>query len=172
MILDAYTGRARTWFAGLSQRERMLVLAAGGLVAIALLYFALVLPLQTMTGRREARVEQKSADLAWMRQVAPAVASAAAAGGAEDVPTGESLVVLVDRTAREAGLGAALRDQSPNGEAGLRLRLESAAFDQLIEWLARLQERHGVAIEAANFDATGAPGLVNASLTLAHPAGS
>ena len=96
----------------------------------------------------------------------------AAAGGATDVATGESLVVLVDRTAREAGLGTALRDQSPNGEAGLRLRLEAAAFDRLIEWLGQLQERHGVAIEAANFDATGNPGLVNASLTLAHPAGS
>ena len=33
-------------------------------------------------------------------------------------------------------------------------------------------DRHGVAIEAANFDATGNPGLVNASQTLAHPAGS
>jgi len=172
MNLDAYPGRLRTWLAGLSQRERTLVLGAGGLTAAALLYLVLVLPLQSMTGRREARVEQKSADLAWMRQVAPAVTAAAAAGGAADVPTGESLVVLVDRTAREAGLGAALRDQSPNGEAGLRLRLEAAAFDSLVEWLGRLQERHGVAIEAANFDATGNPGLVNASLTLAHPAGS
>jgi general secretion pathway protein M len=171
MILDAHIGRLRAWLAGLSQRERTLVLAAGGVVAAALLYFALVLPLQSMTSRREARVVQKSADLAWMRQVAPAV-TAAAAGGATDVATGESLVVLVDRTAREAGLGTALRDQSPNGEAGLRLRLEAAAFDRLIEWLGQLQERHGVAIEAANFDATGNPGLVNASLTLAHPAGS
>ena len=172
MKLDTYTGRLRIWLARLSQRERTLVLAAGGLAAIGLLYLALVMPLQAMTGRREARVEQKSADLAWMREVAPAVTAAAAAGGAADVPTGESLVVLVDRTAREAGLGSALRDQSPNGEAGLRLRLEAAAFDALIEWLGRLQEGHGVAIEAANFDATGSPGLVNASLTLAHPAGS
>ena len=80
--------------------------------------------------------------------------------------------MLVDRTAREAGLGAALRDQSPNGPSGLRLRLEAASFDTLIEWLGRLQERHGVDIEAANFDATGNPGLVNASLTLSHPAAS
>lgn len=172
MSLDAYTARLRSWFTGLSPRERTLVFAAGGLAAAALLYLILVLPLQTMTGRREARVERKAADLAWMRQVAPEVAAAAAAGGATDGPTGESLVVLVDRTAREAGLGAALRDQSPNGEAGLRLRLEAAAFDSLVEWLGRLQERHGVAIEAANFDATGAPGLVNASLTLAQPAAS
>ncbi len=161
---------ARAWLANLSGRERNLVLAAAGVAALALLYLVLVLPLQTMATRREARVEQKAADLAWMRQVAPAVAAAAATGGGAASATGESLVVLVDRTAREAGLGAALRDQSPSGETGLRLRLEAAAFDTLIEWLGGLQERHGVTIEAANFDATGNPGLVNASVTLAHTA--
>jgi general secretion pathway protein M len=170
MNIDALVGRARAWLAGLSQRERTLVLAAGAVAAVAVLYLVLVLPLTTMASRREASVERKAADLAWMRQVAPAVTAAAHSGGATDVPTGESLVVLVDRTAREAGLGGALRDQSPNGQNGLRLRLESAAFDTLVEWLGRLQQRHGVRIEAANFDATGNPGLVNASVTLAHPA--
>jgi general secretion pathway protein M len=172
MKIDALIGRARAWFAGLSQRERMLVLAAGAVAAVAVLYLAFVMPLTTMASRREARVERKAADLAWMRQVAPAVTAAAQTGGAVGAPTGESLVVLIDRTAREAGLGGALRDQSPNGENGLRLRLEAAAFDTLVEWLGRLQQRHGVHIEAANFDATGNPGLVNASLTLAHPAAS
>ena len=172
MSIQAQVDRLRGWLAGLSQRERTLVYAAFGAAAIALLYIALIMPLQTMTNRREARVERKSADLAWMRQAAPSVAAAAATGGATDAPTGESLVVLVDRTAREAGLGGALRDQSPDGEAGLRLRLEAAAFDTLIEWLGQLQERHGVSIEAANIDATGNPGLVNASVTLAQSASS
>src|SRR4030095_7009495 len=104
--------------------------------------------------------------------VAPAVTAAAQTGGAVDAPTGESLVVLVDRTAREGGLRGAPRAQSPNGEAGLRLRLEAAAFDTLVEWLGQLQQRHGVHIEGANFDATGNPGLVNASVTLAPPAAS
>ena len=58
MSLDAYTARLRSWFTGLSPRERTLVFAAGGLAAAALLYLILVLPLQTMTGRREARVER------------------------------------------------------------------------------------------------------------------
>jgi len=74
--------------------------------------------------------------------------------------------VLVDRTGREAGLGAAIRDQSPSGEHGLRLRLEAASFDVLITWLASLQQQHGVSVDAATIDAGAAPGLVNASLTL------
>jgi general secretion pathway protein M len=158
----------RDWLAGLAPRERNLVYAAGGLVIIALLYFVLVLPITTMAAKRAARVEQKTADLAWMRQVAPQVAAAAAAGAGAS--SGESLVVLVDRTGREAGLGGALRDQSPSGDQGLRLRLEAASFDVLVVWLASLQQQHGVKVEAATIDATATPGLVNASLTLTHGA--
>jgi general secretion pathway protein M len=158
----------RDWLAGLAPRERNLVYAAGGLVIIALLYFVLVLPITTMAAKRAARVEQKTADLAWMRQVAPQVAAAAAAGASAG--SGESLVVLVDRTGREAGLGGALRDQSPSGDQGLRLRLEAASFDVLVVWLASLQQQHGVKVEAATIDATATPGLVNASLTLTHGA--
>ena len=158
----------RDWLAGLAPRERNLVYAAGGLVIIALLYFVLVLPVTTMAAKRAARVEQKTADLAWMRQVAPQVAAAAAAGAAAG--SDESLVVLVDRTGREAGLGGALRDQSPSGDQGLRLRLEAASFDVLVVWLASLQQQHGVKVEAATIDATATPGLVNASLTLTHGA--
>jgi general secretion pathway protein M len=158
----------RNWLAGLAPRERNLVYAAGGLAIIALLYILLVLPITTMAAKRAARVEQKTADLAWMRQVAPQVAAAAAAGAAAG--SGESLVVLVDRTGREAGLGSALRDQSPSGDQGLRLRLEAASFDVLVVWLASLQQQHGVKVEAATIDATATPGLVNASLTLTHGA--
>jgi type II secretory pathway component PulM len=92
------------------------------------------------------------------------LAAGAAAG------SGESLVVLVDRTGREAGLGGALRDQSPSGDQGLRLRLEAAPFDVLVVWLASLQQQYGVKVDAATIDATAAPGLVNASLTLTHGA--
>jgi general secretion pathway protein M len=157
---------AREWLDNLAPRERNLVYLAGALLAIALVCFVLVMPLRTMTAKSAARVAQKSADLAWLRQVAPQAMAAAAAGGA--AAGDESLVVLVDRTGRQAGLGTALRDQSPSGEHGLRLRLEAAPFDVLVTWLVTLQQQYGVTIETASIDAAGAPGLVNASLSLAH----
>lgn len=157
----------RHWLGGLSARERNLVYLASVLVAVGIVYFALVLPVTSAAAERAARVEQKMADLAWMRQVAPQVMAAAAAGGGA-ASSAESLVVLVDRTGRQAGLGSAIRDQSPSGEHGLRLRLEAASFDVLVTWLVVLQQQHGVSVDAATFDAGTAPGLVNASLTLVH----
>ena len=156
----------RQWLEGLAPRERNLVYAAAGLIAVALVYLIVVLPVTTAAKHRAARIEQKSADLAWMRQVAPQVAAANAAG--DTAAGGESLVVLIDRTGREAGLGTAIRDQSPSGEHALRLRLEAAQFDVLVVWLTNLQQQYGVRVEAATIDAAGAPGLVNASLTLSN----
>ncbi len=158
----------RAWLDGLQERERRLVYVAAGFGAIALLYLVLVLPFQTVNQRAQQRVERKQVDLAWMREVAPRVAQAA--GSAPAGASGESLVVLVDRTAREAGLGDSLRDQSPDQNKSLRLRLEGVPFDAMIAWLASLQTQYGVSVEAAAVDGTG-PGLVNASLTLSRPAG-
>jgi general secretion pathway protein M len=79
--------------------------------------------------------------------------------------------VLIDRTARECGLGTALTGQTPNGETGIRVRLESAAFDVLVKCLGQLQQVHAVTIESATFDRTAKPGLVNANLVLNRAAG-
>ena len=156
----------RDWFDNLSERERNLVYAAGALVAVALVYLVLVLPFQTSGKRMAARVAQKTAALAWMQASAPQ--AMAAAGAAQAGGGGDSLVVLVDRTAREAGLGNSLRDQSPDGNNGLRLRIEAASFDALITWLASLQQQYGVSIESATVGASTAPGFVNATLSLKH----
>lgn len=152
----------RDWVDSLSARERNLVYVAGGLLSIALIYVVLVMPFQVSGKKMAARVQQKSADLAWMQASAP---QAMAAAGIAQSAGGESLVVLVARTAREAGLGEALRDQSPDGNAGLRLRIEAASFDTLVTWLGSLQQQYGVTIESATIDAA-APGLVNATLSL------
>ncbi|MGB7740562.1 MAG: type II secretion system protein M [Steroidobacteraceae bacterium] len=153
----------RDWFDNLNARERNLVYVAGALVGIALVYLVLVLPFQTSSKKMAARVAQKTADLAWMQASAPQAMAAAGVAQAG----GDSLVVLVDRTAREAGLGTSLRDQSPDGNNGLRLRIEGASFDALVTWLANLQQQYGVSIESATVGAA-APGLVNATLSLKH----
>lgn len=157
----------RHWFEGLAPRERRLVYAAAALAAIALLYAGVALPLEHLHAKQSARVERKAADLAWMRQAAPRVAAITARGGGAGH---ESLVVLIDRTGRESGLGSAIRDQNPSGENGMRLRIEGASFDTMVTWLASLQQQYGVSVSDATIAATTAPGLVNASITLTHGA--
>jgi len=147
----------------LSERERRLV-TIGGVAAVVLLLLGVLLPLDRSVSRAEERVGQKQADLAWMQSVTPELANA---GPVTARPaTQDSLIVVVDRSAREAGLGGSLTSSEPNGPGGLRVRLEKAPFDILIGWVARLSEQHGVRVESATIDNAGAPGIVNAGLVL------
>src|ERR1019366_562118 len=78
----------------------------------------------------------------------------------------ESLVVVVDRTARQSGLDHALVGSQPSGDGGLNVRLEQTPFDGLVAWLAQLRESYGVRVDSAVVDAGTSAGTVNASLVL------
>jgi general secretion pathway protein M len=151
------------WLQSLSERERRLV-TIGGAVAIVLLIFAVIFPLEGGVSKARERIERKQQDLAWMKGVAPQLA---AAGPLVKPPENqESLIVLIDRSARELGLGSSLTSSEPSGPGGLRVRLEKAPFDILVGWIARLADQNGISVESASVDGTGEPGVVNASLVL------
>src|ERR1700719_3696203 len=108
-------------FAARPERERRLVL--GGLaLAAAILIFGVVIPLDRSVAHAHDRLARKRADLTWMQAVAPELATSAAAPAA----TGESLLVIIDRSARESGLGGALAGSEPGGPGSLSVRLPPA----------------------------------------------
>lgn len=157
--------RLKDWFYALKPRERLIVAGGGALVLLTAIFVALT-PLYKGLHDRSERVARKQGDLAWMRSVAGEMQALGANQPVDSAPAGESLVVLIDRSARECGLGTSLTGQTPNGDMGIRVRLESAAFDVLVECLGKLQQAHSVSIESATIDRTAKPGLVNASLVL------
>lgn len=162
------------WFDGLNPRERIIVLVGGVLVLLTAIYVLALGPFYKAVATRAARVERKESDLAWMRSVASElqVLGANRPAGAGGGPSNESLVVLVDRTAHQAGLGTALTGQTPNGQTGIRVRMEGAAFDIVVTWLGNLQLNQAVSVESAQFDRTATPGQVNASIVLNRAAAS
>jgi len=155
----------REWFEKLAPRERWLVLAAAAFAAFALVYALGLQPLYAARGRAAAAVEAQRSLLSDIEQVARRFGPQGAATG--PVPTnGESLVVLIDRSTRERGLGAYLKRNQPEGPNGVRLRLENVPFDDLTTWLAETQSRHGLTATSASFDPSGEPGRVNSNLVL------
>lgn len=151
------------WYQNLAERERRFVLFGAPVAALIALMLVLV-PLHRKASQAEERVATKSTDLAWMRSVAPALASA---GPVPEAPaTQESIVVIVDRAARESGLATALTSNEPAGDGGQRLRLEKASFDMMVAWLARLREQHAVRVVSATVETAGEPGIVNATVVL------
>ena len=153
-------------FNSLQPRERWVVLGGAILVLVVAVYVFALAPLYSAVDAQAKRVAQKEGDLAWMRSVSGEVAVLSAAQPSRPGPSNESLVVLIDRAARECGLSNSLTGQTPNGERGIRVRLEAAEFDKLMVCLGTLQQVHAIDVESATIDRTAKPGLVNANLVL------
>jgi type II secretory pathway component PulM len=129
----------------------------------------LVLVLQPWWHYRQAlaeRVARKSADASMAESLVPGLV---ATGPMLATGSPDNLVVVVDRTAREAGLAEALQGSQPLDRQGLRVELSEARFNNLMVWLARLAEQAGVVVTAARFEATNESGRVNATLELRRP---
>ncbi len=155
----------RDWFQKLAPRERWMVLAAAAFALIALVYALALQPLYAARSRAAADVEAKRSLLGEIEQVARRFGPQAGAAPVV-APGADSLVVVIDRSTRERGLGGNLKRNQPEGANGIRLRLENAPFDDLTAWLAEVQASHGLAITSASFDPTGEPGRVNSNLVL------
>lgn len=153
-------------FNTLKPRERIVVIGGAILVLVTAIYVLALAPLYSAVNAQAQRVAQKEGDLAWLRSVSGEVAVLSAAAPSRPGPSNESLVVLIDRAAHECGLASSLTGQTPNGERGIRVRLEAAEFDKLMVCLGTLQQVHSVDVESATIDRTAKPGLVNANLVL------
>jgi general secretion pathway protein M len=152
----------REWFDNLNERDRRIV-TWGGAVVFGLVLLGIIVPLNRNVAIARERVTRKQGDLQFIQSVAPQLAAAgpAAAGSAN-----ADLVVLIDSSARESGLGKSLSNSQPTGDKGLRVRLDRVGFDAMVAWLARLSQQHGIRVESAEIESAGETGLVNAGLVL------
>ena len=151
------------WYNSLAARDQR-VLRFGAIGVLLIVVLAVFLPLQRSLAAARARLQQQQSDIAWMQQVAPALA--AAGPGPVAAATQESLVVLIDRSARESGLAESLTGSQPAADGAMRVQLEHADFNLLTGWISRLSAQHGVRVEAASISAGNSAGVVNASVQL------
>jgi type II secretory pathway component PulM len=145
----------------LAPREQQLV-KYGAIALVVILIFGVLMPLDSSVSKARTRITKKQQDLVWMKSVAPFLAAQLPAHQSN----GESLIVIVDRSARESGLGNSLAGTDPSGAGGIQVRLEKAPFDAVIGWLSRLSQQNGIGVDGATIDGAGAPGLVNAAIVL------
>jgi general secretion pathway protein M len=154
--------------AGLGARERFLLLAGGIVIAVVLLYGLVWKPLGDRVASLRVTVAEQGALHQWMQASAQEIRQLR---GQQRPVAGEraSLLSLTDRTARERGLGTAIRRVEPEGSDKVRIQLEQVPFDDMAGWLEHLVSRHDVRIELITIDAREQSGLVNARLTLESP---
>jgi type II secretory pathway component PulM len=144
----------------LSERDRRMLLIGSVMIAVLLVY--VIIQLDSNVSKAHKRISKKVEDLAWIQTAAPELMQSPVVG----VSSGESLLVIVDRSARESGLGGSLAGSEPSGPGALSVRLQKASFDQLVTWLGRLAQQNGIRVDSASIDSAGEPGVVNAAIVL------
>lgn len=157
----------RDWYTGLATRERRIVTAGAVMLALILLWLAIIAPWLDARASLNARVEADAQLLVWMRQTAATIRQLEKTAPAAAAPkTNRSLFATVEQTAQLSPVGAHIRQFQPRGDRSVQVHLENAPFDALVAWLGQLQAHEGVTITAFNVQQADAPGAVNADVTL------
>lgn len=145
------------WFARLTLRERVMIVAVVPLAALLALFQFAWVPLQDA---RAARLAEISA----YRLVTAAAVRRATNPEPEAAPAlVDPIAARVTQAADSAGLQ--LRRLEPEG-TGLRVTLDDVQFSDLMLWLADMETTFAVRVAALEVDRRTAPGVVSARLLL------
>jgi len=163
VIVDEPVGRVRTWYFGLTERERWLVGLAAGLAALVLLVFGIVLPLAR--AHDAAHVRHAAAVEASSRLLAQLTALEAPA------PQGRTMIgpvaQVVASSADSAGL--VLQSNQPRGNDATLIVVPTARPSSALAWIDSLAAQ-GVVLESlAMTPAADGSVSVNATLRRAGP---
>ena len=145
-----------------SAREQVLLGALALLALGAIWYFAAVGPLLERT---EINKQRRAAETALLERV-ERLGSRMPALPAPRPRSDASLLLLVNRSIRDAGLGGFLEEGAADGESRVRLRLFDAPFPQVSAWLAGLAVREGIRTVSADIERGSSPGVTRVSLVL------
>lgn len=154
----------KTYLNNLSVRDRRIVMTAAPVVLFMVAYLFFWQPLSQQRDRLASLVVEKEHDLIWMKRAAKE-AGLLQQDARQKLQAGQSMMALMDKTARQAGLSKAMKRVEPEGDNKVKVRLEQVVFDDMITWVELLQSRYGVVIDAVTIDRHEAQGIVNARLT-------
>jgi len=162
----------KEWLESLEERERLLVTVAAVALLLLLAYALLWSPFYSGYTRLQGTVVAQRETAQWMEQSVQRLQQLKqGSGAAQQGLGGQSLLALADSTARAQGLAGALKRVEPEGSSNVKVWLENAAFDTLVQWLAGLGTSYGIHAETVTMERVdGAPGRVNARMTLQAPA--
>lgn len=147
--------------------RRALLIGVAALV-LASLYFLVWQPVADHAQHLRQSVKENRELLAWMQQTAHEVAQLRAARpNTVQISDGQSLLAVVDQSAKSGHLGGAVKRVEPEGQNTVRVWLKQASFDDTMLWLESLQRNNGVRVQNIVVERQEAPGLINARVSLA-----
>lgn len=139
----------KNYWRGLQPRERLILGWGGVIVSIILLYGLLFHPWHRALNEMEAKLPRMRVDLTWMRQQSESLkTSGGKVSNTVSKGSGQSLLSVVEQTARKAQLKKAIQQMTPvSSGTEVRVVLEDANFNHWLSWVDELYHQYGVDIK-------------------------
>ena len=151
----------KTWWDGISLRERLIVVIASIVVLYVLLDVILIQPLLSHGQQVVEETAQAQEDLNWMQQ---AITRLPSGGSSAARSIKGSIATYIDGQITRAGLKKNLQQMTPILKHSVRVRLSDVDFNQLLNFLVALES--SIVIEEVRILPQSDDGIVNASLIL------
>lgn len=156
----------KDWFASFNQREQLSLVLLLAAVICYLLYFVVWAPLVQKQFDMSDRNVSAAGTLQRVDSMASEILRLRDTGGA--VNKKRNLTSLINRST--AALSLPVTRLQPNSRGEIQVRLENAAFDDMLKWLHEMEYVHGLLIREASFTQSSTAGRVNASIRIAQGA--
>lgn len=143
------------WWLSISQREQRLVVVCGLLLLVGGLYWGIVQPVSERAAQAQMRIQSEKQLLSWVKDKADEISQLRGQGGqtVSSLPINQAVSSSVGR------FNVELIRVQPRGEA-FQVWVAPMPFNQFVNWLAFLQETHGIGVQFLDIDKADRDGMV------------
>jgi general secretion pathway protein M len=156
--LDPYLEK----YNSLENREKNALLALTMFFVVLIIYFAFWSPIYTYHQDSLQKRDTQFSLIQYMRASEKQARSSSSNTKAK--PNGQSLITDISNSARQLGIKPSR--MQPEGDSTVSVWFNAVVFNDLINWVVRLNDREGVGIQQISIDRQDNPGAVNARLVL------
>lgn len=144
-----------------NRREQTMILACAVVLVLYLVWLLLLTPIQKKRDQLYQANTSSTQTLGRVQILAAQIQQLRAQGNAS---TNENINGLIDSTLRNNGLQMSLLQPGANGE--VRVRLDKAAYQPLMQWLYEMEYKQGINVTDLSLASTNDPGQVTVNLRL------
>jgi len=150
----------------MEKRERHMVIAAGFVVIITLLYALIWEPILSNLDDQRQRYQSQHQLLIWMKEKTRETKSLQSAGAQATARfENQSTSSLVERSAQSMGMKPFIKKQTSD-KKGVKIDLEQVDFNRIILWLNDMQTKYGIQTTNIKIEQQEKPGAVDVRVTL------
>ena len=154
----------KAWFLELNQREQMSLLALGLALAAYLLYMVVWSPLDSMRDSLQVQNQGVASSLQRVDAMVSEILQLRDSG--TQTHSRRNLTTLINQSTSRLQLQ--VTRLQPNSRGEIQVRLENAAFDDVLLWLHEMEYREGLLVREVSITQAGTVGRVNATVRIAQ----